>query len=123
MKMAETKRTFVERRKGPDIVVKAVWWVVGISWLLIITALIFTDQAKPERTTFFDRLFEVSVRKHWDRDLLQNAFYVLLVNLAVCIIGFIMNMMRQKRKTDKISKSIIVLTTITLAGILWYVFS
>lgn len=121
--MAETKRTFVERRKGPDIVVKAVWWVVGISWLLIITALIFTDQAKPERTTFFDRLFEVSVRKHWDRDLLQNAFYVLLVNLAVCIIGFIMNMMRQKRKTDKISKSIIVLTTITLAGILWYVFS
>ena len=121
--MAETKKTFVERRKGPDIVVKAVWWVVGISWMLIITAVLFTDKAKPERTTFFDRLFEVSVREYWDRDLLQNAFYVLLVNLAVCIIGFIMNMMRQKRKTDKISKSIIVLTVITLAGILWYVFS
>lgn len=121
--MAETKKTFVERRKGPDIVVKAVWWVVGISWMLIITAVLFTDKAKPERTTFFDRLFEVSVREYWDRDLLQNAFYVLLVNLAVCIIGFIMNMMRQKRKTDKISKSIIVLTVITHAGILWYVFS
>ena len=121
--MAETKRTFVERRKGPDIVVKAVWWVAGISWLLIITALVFTDKAKPEKTTFFDRLFEVSVRSYWDQDLLQNAFYVLLVNLVICIIGFVMNMMRQKRKTDKISKSIIVLTAITLTGILWYMFS
>jgi len=121
--MAETKRTFVERRKGPDIVVKAVWWVVGISWLLIFTALIITDKAKPERTTFFDRLFSVSVRNYWDQDLLQNAFYVLLVNLVVCIVGFILNMMRQKRKTDKISKSIIVLAALTLAGIIWYMFS
>lgn len=121
--MAITKTTFVERRKGPDIVVKAVWWTVGVSWLLIITALIFTDKAKPGRTTFFDRLFEISVRKYWDQDLLHSAFIVLLVNLAVCVAGFFLNMMRQRRKTDKISKSIIILAAITLVGILWYIFS
>lgn len=117
------KTAFVERRKGPDIVVKAVWWTVGVSWLLIITALLFTDKAKPVRETFFDRLLEVSVRQYWDQELLKKAFIVLLVNMVVCIVGFFLNMMRQRRKTDKISKSIIILAAITMSGILWYMFS
>jgi len=29
--MAEPQKRFVERRKGPDAVVKAVWWTAGIS--------------------------------------------------------------------------------------------
>jgi len=120
--MAELKRTFVERRKGPDAVVKAVWWIVGASWLLIIAAITVTDQAKPGSESFFDRLFKVTVRDYWDEQLLRNAFFVLLINLAVCIIGFVLNLLRHKRKTDKISKSIIVLGVVTLAGIVWYLF-
>ncbi len=120
--MAEANRTFTERRRGPDVVVKAVWWIVGISWLLIIAALTFTDQARPQTESFFDRFFGVSVRDYWNEDLLLYGFCILLFNLAVCIIGFALNIMRQKRKTDKISKSIIVLGAITLSGILWYIF-
>ncbi|NLV35724.1 MAG: hypothetical protein GXY17_03495 [Clostridiaceae bacterium] len=118
--MADMKRDYVERRKGPDIVIKAVWWIVGIGWLLITAALFFTDQAMPARTTFFDRLFDVSVRDYWDTNLLRYVFYVFFINFCACIVGFMLNMMRQKRKTDKISKSILVLTTINLIGILWY---
>ena len=120
--MAEMRKGFIERRRGPDVVVKAVWWIVGISWALIITAIVFIDQAKPDSETFFDRLLEVSVRKYWEEDLVQYAFYVLLLNLSVCIFGFVLNALRQKRKTDKISKSIIVLAVVTLSGILWYWF-
>jgi len=116
------KKVFTERRRGPDVVVKAVWWIAGISWALIITAIMFTGQAKPKSVSFFDRLLEVSVRNYWDEDLLRYAFYILLLNLAACIIGFILNLLRQKRKTDRISKSIIVLSVITLSGILWYMF-
>ena len=119
--MAELKRVFTERRRGPDAVVKAVWWIVGISWLLIITALMITGEAQPKFETFIDRMLKVSVRSYWDRDLLQYVFYVLLLNLAACVIGFVLNMLRQKRKTDKISKSIIVLSVVTLLGILWYI--
>ena len=118
--MAELKKVFKERRRGPDAVVKAVWWTVGISWILIITAIVFTDQAKPKSMTFFDRIFKVSVRNYWDEELLRYAFYILLLNLAACVIGFVLNILRQKRKTDRISKSIIVLGVVTLAGILWY---
>ena len=118
--MAELKKVFTERRRGPDVVVKAVWWTVGVSWVLIVTALMFTGQAQPKSETFFDRLLKVSVRNYWDENLLRYAFYVLLLNLAACIIGFVLNILRQKRKTDRISKSIIILSIVTLSGILWY---
>ena len=118
--MAETKRAYIERRKGPDSVVKAVWWSAGISWLLFIAAIVFTENARPRLSTFFDRQFNVSVRDYWNENALLYAFIILVLNFAVCIIGFIFNMARHKRKTDKISKSILVLGIVTFAGILWY---
>lgn len=120
--MAELKKVFTDRRRGPDVVVKAVWWTVGISWVLIFITLMVTDKAQPISKTLFDRLLAVSVRDYWDENLLQYAFFILLMNLVACIIGFILNMMRQKRKTDKISKSILVISAVTLAGIIWYLF-
>lgn len=118
--MAEQKRNFTERRKGPDIVVKAVWWIIGISWALIIGAFLFTSEAQPRFRTFYDDMLKERVRSYVDQNLLRYAFYLLLANLAVCIIGVILNLTRNKRKTDKIHKSIIVLGAITLVGILWY---
>jgi hypothetical protein len=118
--MADANRVFTERRRGPDAVIKTVWWTVGLSWTLIITAFLITSEAQPKFETFIDRMVKSSVRNYVDRDLLQYAFYVLLINLLVCIIGFILNMLRHRRKTDRISKSIIVLGMITLMGIFWY---
>lgn len=118
--MAELKKIYSERRKGPDAIVKGVWWTVGISWLLFIAALIFTETARPETATFFDRQFNISIRDYWNENVLKYVFFILVMNLAVCFIGFLLNMMRHKRKTDKISKSILILGTVTLAGILWY---
>ncbi|MGE5614673.1 MAG: hypothetical protein ACM3XR_09725 [Bacillota bacterium] len=119
--MAEEKKTFIERRRGPDAVIKAVWWISGISWVLIITAVIFAGLAKPENETFFDRLFNIRVRGYWDYDLLRYAFIILLLNFVTCIVGFILNLFRQKRKTDRINKSVILLAAVSLAGILWFV--
>jgi hypothetical protein len=117
--MTELKKPYTERRRGPDVVVKAVWWTVGISWILIISAFLITIEARPKFETFIDRMVKARVRDYWDTSLLQYTFYVLIINLAVCIIGFIFNMLRKKRKTDKISKSIIVLGCITMSGIIW----
>jgi hypothetical protein len=116
----ERRVVITERRRGPDAVIKAVWWATGISWFLIIIALIITGEAQPRHANFIDRLYKVTVRSNWDTNLLSYVFYVLLLNLATCIFGFILNMMRQRRKTDKISKSILVLGLITLSGIVWY---
>jgi hypothetical protein len=118
--MALNGETFIERRRGPDAVIKAVWWISGISWSLIITSIVFAGLAKPESETFFDRLFNIRVRGYWDDDLLRYAFFILLLNFITCIAGFILNLFRQKRKTDKINKSVILLAAASLSGILWF---
>ncbi len=120
--MADNKPTFVERRKGPDIIVKIVWLVSAVSWLLIIIALAFADKAKPENETFFDRYLGKTARSYWDEELLRYAFIIFIINLIICIVGFVLNLQRQKRKTDKISKSIILLGIASLSGALWYLF-
>lgn len=118
--MEEIKRNFVERRRGPDIVVKTVWCIIGISWLLSIAVLCITGKARPQNETFFDRLFNITVRDYWNENLLAYAFPIWIMNFIVCVVGFILNLFRQKRKADKISKSIIILGAISLAGIIWY---
>lgn len=117
---AELKKGFVERRRGPDAVVKAVWWIIGTSWGLIIMAILLTSEAQPRFETFYDRMVKEPVRGYVDRNLMEYVFYLLLANLAVCIVGFVLNMMRHKRKTDKFSKSILTLGTMTFIGIVWY---
>jgi hypothetical protein len=118
--MDELKKTVREKRKGPDALIKAVWWTTGISWSLFLVLLVFFYTARPESATFFDRQFNVSIRDYWNENILLYAFCIMVLNLAVCIIGLIFNMARHKRKTDKISKSILILGSVTLAGILWY---
>lgn len=49
-------------------------------------------------------------------------FVILVLNFAVCTIGFIFNLARHKRKTDRFNKSILILGALSLAGILWYIF-
>ena len=96
--MPEVQKRFTERRKGPDAVVKAVWWTAGISWLLFVAALIFVETARPEIATFFDRQFNISIRDYWDENVLLYVFIILVLNFAVCVIGFIFNMARHKGK-------------------------
>lgn len=120
--MAQPEKRLTERRKGPDAVVKAVWWTAGISWLLFVAALIFVETARPEIATFFDRQFNISIRDYWDENVLLYVFIIHVLNYAVCVIGFIFNMARHKRKTDRFNRSILVLGALSLAGILWYLF-
>lgn len=49
-------------------------------------------------------------------------FIILVLNFAVCTMGFIFNMARHRRKTDRFNKSIIIMGLLSLAGILWYLF-
>jgi len=120
--MSDEKPIFVERRKGPDIIVKTVWVVSAVSWLLIIIALAFAQKAAPEIETFFDRYLGKTVRSYWDENSLRYAFIIFIINFIICVAGFILNMKRKRRKTDKVSKSIILLGLASLFGILWYLF-
>lgn len=105
------------RRRKKDWVTQAVPVVSVIGWLTAIVFLILLERARPQQSNFFSRYFDVVLVTAWNASLVRTSLMVLVGVLLVCVVGFFFNMLRQKRKTDKYSKSIIILGLISLVAI------
>ena len=106
-----------ERRKKVDWVVKMATIMSFVSWVVAFGVWIVLYSAQPEKEHMFSRYFNIEVRDYWDSSLLPLAFILLVASLCICVIAFIFNMQRMRRKTDKYRKSIIVIGVITILGI------
>ncbi|HHW23421.1 MAG TPA: hypothetical protein GXX26_11165 [Clostridiaceae bacterium] len=95
-------------RKGPDIICRMVDIASVILWGFIIVNFAIILWAKPVGETFFDRLFNISVRDYWDAAMLQISLFLSLAQLLVSIFSLYLNSKRLKRKDDRIRISIIV---------------
>jgi len=111
---------FQNRRKKADWVVRMATILSFISWLVAFAVLFPLDRASPEREHMFTRMFGIQVREHWDVSLLPISFGLLIAALCICIAAFIFNMQRMRRKTDKYRKSIIIIGSITIVGIVFF---
>ena len=111
---------FMERRKKADWVIKMATIMSVVSWAVAFSVWIVLDRASPEKENMFSRYFNVNVRDYWNSSLLPIAFALLVASLCICIIAFVFNMMRMKRKTDKYKKSIIIIGCITILGIILF---
>lgn len=118
--MPDVHRRNTERRKGPDLLVRWVKWTGYGAWLLTLSILVITSYAKPQLETFFDRLLEVRVRKTWDIELMQYAFYLMVATFAMCCFAILVNTRRKRRRSDRYNKSIIFLGIISLLGAVLY---
>lgn len=114
------KEDFVERRKKPDWVVKAVTICSIIGWALAVLAMLFMDFASPKKENFFSRLFQAPVDSGWNSGLLIFILVILTMVFFLCLIGLIFNMSRHKRKSDKFSKSLIFLGVASLVALIAY---
>lgn len=114
------KDDFVERRKKPDWVVKAVTICSVIGWGLAVLAMLFMDFASPKKENFFSRLFQTPVDSGWNSGLLIFILVILTMVFFLCVVGLIFNMTRHKRKSDKFSKSLIFLGVASLIALVAY---
>ncbi len=106
--MAYTTHLRPENRKGPDLLVKWVKISRYIAWILLGVCILFIDQAKPRTAGFFDRLFNVNVYAYWDLKLVTFAFVIAVVLFLFSFISILINVMRLKRKTDRLCVSLII---------------
>lgn len=118
--MDKEERVFLDRRKGPDFLVKWVKWAGTILWVIAIAIIMLADKARPPVENFFDRHFDIQLRKSWDTDAMLYAFYLLIILFITCLVTIFINSRRHRRKTDKYNPSIIILTLLSLAGIIFY---
>jgi len=106
-----------ERRKGPDLWLKVLTFSGLISGVSLVVALFVTALAKPEVETFFDRYYNVRMRKSWDMELMEVIFYLLLLCLFSSLFGLGINVWRRRRKGDYIRASLIFTLGVALFGL------
>ncbi len=121
--MEQKEREFVERRKGPDVLVRLVHWLGITAWIIMFFILAITDRAKPQMATFFDRFFKVQVRETWNYSLVQWSFYLMILLSLLCILGLLANVKRHKRKSDRYSFHLIMMLILATVGIMMYLAS
>ncbi len=106
-----------ERRQKKDWVTRAVPFCSVIGWACALTVLAFLERAKPEDPDFFSRIRNTVLRTTWNESLVRISFFILLAIFLFCALGFIFNMLRNRRKTDKINHSLLVLGILSVGGL------
>jgi hypothetical protein len=109
-----------DRREGPDLWIKLLTWSGLSSGVSLIAAMFVAALAKPEVETFFDRFYDLRLRRSWDLELLHYIFYLLLFCLLSSIGGLMINSRRKRRKNDQIRASLIVMLCISIFGLIQY---
>lgn len=108
----------IERRQKPDGVLRLVTFISTIGWLLVILCSLLTIYAKPEQTNMFYEMFNIPIRNYWDYSFLGIVFILLICLLALSLFGIFMNSLRNRRKTDRIRRSLIFQAIASVIGII-----
>jgi hypothetical protein len=106
--MAEIKN----RRRGPDRMVRMITMFSIASWVMIFVALLVYQ------VTFGSFGSYGSIRRtllDFSTGLIM-AKVLLFLNFLLCIWGMAMNMMRNKRKSDRFRASLVISALVSLAG-------
>jgi len=111
----EEKRVFVERRRKPDWVVRSVTVIAVLGWIGALIALVMIHRARPAGESFFTRTFDLVAVTRWDVAVLRSSFVAIMTSLVACGVGFIINLTRHRRKTDRYNKLLIILGVLSLA--------
>ena len=100
-------RVWVEKRKGPDPIVKWVNKAGYITWGILFVILSFIGLARGREATFIDKMAHIPVDTAWNNNMLWVSLIITIVLFVLCMVSIVLNIMRSRRKTDKISMSLI----------------
>lgn len=112
-----------DRRRKKDWVTRAIPAISISGWLLAIATMFFLDGAKPMRENAFTRLYGMEIHSTWNQNLLRVTLSLLIFVAAICLIGFLFNLLRKRRKSDRFNKSVIILGSISVLSIIVFLFA
>lgn len=118
--LEDEEKKIVERRKGPDILVKFVRASAVTAWIVFAASLVFVDMAMPQTESFWSKWFKTNVRTYWDTDWLKYFFYSSVFLSLLCFASLIVNSRRRRRRGDRYSFSLIFVGIMSVIGIAIY---
>ena len=124
---AEEKKD--RRRKKPDAIGRMTTILSLGAWAVMIAVWVVLETASPERgmrftQSFFEVTFGVdstaTLRTRWDYTMVYIAYVLQLVSVGLCLVAFVLNKMRMRRKGDKYKKHIFVIGGITIIAFIFF---
>ncbi len=100
----------LNRRRGPDFVIKVINGIAGTAWVFIFMIFVFISLAKPKLQGFKKGMG--AIKGAWDTGWLDVVFFLLIFLVVLSVLGIVFNFTRMKRKTDRVK------ATLVLSGIL-----
>lgn len=113
--MAEEKKKM--RRQGADSVVRAINVLVIISWVVFLVAFIMVSISGSGGGRSYG-----AVRPRGS-SLYGWAIALMAVQFILCVTGLVVQSSRMKRKSDRYSRSLIIFTALSVAGIIFFIFT
>jgi hypothetical protein len=110
----------LDRRRGPDVLVRWVKWSGIVSWILVSLILFITLIAKPDFESYMDESFHIILQDAWDTNMMQYVLLLLVLLFSFCMISIAVNLTRCRRKSDRFNKTLILNAASALIGILLY---
>ena len=110
----------LDRRRGPDTLVRWVKWSGIISWILVSLVLFTTLFAKPRFESYMDESLHIKLQDAWDKDLMQYVLLLLVLLFSFCMISIAVNLTRCRRRSDRFNKTLILNAAAAFIGILLY---
>jgi len=91
-----------------------------LAWMLSFAALLVLDLAAPPQINMLDHLLGGYVHTGWNDGLILITYIILVLSLAACFSALVFNLMRMKRKTDKLKISVLIITGLTVLGFVFF---
>lgn len=89
-------------------------------WLLLIVAGCFLGLAKPETSTFADKIYQTTPRQEWNMDLIRQMGPFLVAAIACTPLGFVIYLAGIPRRRYAFPLSLVLTGLFALAGLYAY---
>jgi len=107
-----------DRRQGQDTIVKAITFIVMLSFSLVFLIFILLLMPKTSDQIMFFRKYNLNPDMPWEESFLNYAFILLIIQLLISSTGIVLNIARAKRRNDKFHYSLLIYIIISLIGII-----
>ncbi len=117
------QRRYVERRRGKDWITRGIEILSGVSWVAIISIMVSVGFATPQGgggAWALTKLLGETVVATPNYYYYGIARYLSLATFVLCLFGFVFNLFRHKRKTDRYRKSLIIFGAVSLASFIYW---
>jgi len=120
---AEEKK---DRRKNkPDTLSRMATILSLGAWGVMLAVWVVVDMASPQSEFFWQSWarsqgHETILRTRYNFTMVNTAYILLLISIGMCLVAFVFNKMRMRRKGDKYKKSIFVIGGITITAFVFF---